>query len=333
MKIPPSLPIECELPVATPPAIPQWSENYCLQAYDPTSGFGFWFHAGLPVYDNGLWHDKVMVYLPGGESLLLAKGFSPRSGAETQGPRGSMLHGDYDETTGEWVWRFHGAASRVNRSVLTQGLKRDSAVEPLRFELRFAGLAPVWDLTGQIGKQVWSVSGAHWEQPCHVTGWVEVAGERHDIAGTGIRDHSRGARNFTNMGSHFWLHGQFPSGRAFGLIHVESADKQSQTLSHAYTVSEGKLVDAQIVSLPSERTFLQGLEVRFRDAHGEHRVTGELIHDAALTLRYPNEVLFGHDRSQPAHFLREGQIRWSWDGEIGYGLGERTSRLNPDGSE
>ncbi|MCY1306635.1 hypothetical protein D9M70_565050 [compost metagenome] len=62
-------------------------------------------------------------------------------------------------------------------------------------------------------------------------------------------------------------------------------------------------------------------------------MTGELLHDMAITLRYPNDLLFGHDRSQPAHLLREGQIRWNWNGEIGYGLGERTVRLDADGRE
>lgn len=325
-----TLPVECELPVPLDavPDIRNWSENYCQQAYDPSSGFGFWFHLGLPVYDQGLWHDKTLVYLPGGEELLVSKGYTSRHCAMDSGPAGSALRGEYLQDSAEWVWHFHGAAHRVNRHELAGGLKPDSQVEPLRFELRYRGLAPVWDLSRQVRQQVWSVNGAHWEQPCTVTGWVEYAGQRHAIEGTGVRDHSRGARDFSSMGSHYWLHGQFPSGRAFGVIHVEPGNPHSDVLSHAYVVVDGRLAPAEVVSLPQDRTFSSPFEIRFTDARGVQRVIGELIHEMPMTLRYPNHLLFGHDRSQPGHLLYEGQIRWQWDGETGYGLGERTQRLS-----
>ena len=325
-----SLSVEQELPLPQPPAIPNWSENYCLQAYDPATGHGFWLHLGLPVYDGGLWHDITIVYLPGGEELLVCKSFAPREGQNAPGPIGAMLRADYDAASGDWVWRFLGVAHRVKRSELHRALMPETIAQPLRFELRFSGLSRVWDLTPDVGGQVWSAQGAHWEQPCRTIGWLEYAGQRLAFNGTGIRDHTRGKRDTTHFGPHFWMHGQFPSGKCFGLLYVSATEGQPKTLNRAYVVYDGELADAQVLALPADRDFVHGFELRFRDHKGEHRVTGELLHDMTFSFFAPNEILLGRDLQHAERFLGEGQVRWTWDGELGYGLAERTVRLGAD---
>lgn len=324
----PTIPAADEIPLETRPDLPNWSENYCMQAYDPAAETGVWLHCGLPIYDFDLWHDITIVYLPGGEEVLLAKGFGPRrSGHDVPGP---MLTGDYDEQSGDWVWRFHGAAVRANRRDLAAGPLNDGPVEPVRFELRFSGLSPVWDLKRDVVGQVWT--NAHWEQPCGVTGWVEYAGTRYPFDGSGIRDHSRGSRHFLYMGPHYWLHGQFPSGRAFGLLHVEPTSGQPKLLSKAYLVVDGQLEDVTVTALPADRTLPGAFDVILEGPRGTEHIRGELVHDMSITVEYPNELLFGYRPGKQQHLLREGQTRWTWDGEVGYGLGERTDTLDAAGN-
>ena len=341
-KLKPSLSPENELPLPTPPNIPQWSENYCLQAYDPASAMGVWLHMGLPVYDAGLWHDITIVYLPGGEDLLIVKSFTPREwqpdgqpigqpiGQPGRGPVGAMLRADYDAASGDWIWRFHGAAHRAKRSELHRGLMREAVAEPLRFELRFSGLARVWDLSRHVGDQVWAAEGVHWEQACAANGWIEYDGKRTSFSGTGIRDHSRGKRDTTHFGPHFWLNGAFPSGRCFGLLYIAPTPGQPQALNHAYVIRNGELEDAEVLALPADRSFPKPFEIRLRDAEGTHRITGELVHDMTFSFFAPNEILLGRDLEHAERYLNEGQIRWTWDGETGYGLGERTVKLGLD---
>lgn len=195
-----------ERPLAERPDIANWSENYCLQAYDASRALGVYMHCGLPVYDFDLWHDLSVVYLPDGDELLYAKGFGERrdSGVDVAG---SMLTAEYEESTGEWVWRFHGAATRASRRTLAVTAATDGPCEPLRFELRYIGTAPVWELGNDVEGQVWT--RAHWEQSCAVLGWIEIGGRRTEFDGSGIRDHSRGPRDLTYLGSHYWLSGQF----------------------------------------------------------------------------------------------------------------------------
>jgi hypothetical protein len=321
------VPASVERPLEEKPDLPMWSENYLFQAYAPEIDLGFWTHLGVPVYDFGLWHDITLVYMPGGEELLLAKGYGSRNG--TADVSGSMVSADYDEARAEWVVRFHGAAQRANRQMLEWDAAVDGRAEPFACELRYTGMSQVWDLNEKVAGQSWS--NAHIEQPCLVSGWAEWAGKRHRFEGAGVRDHSRGPRDFAHMGSYHFLHGEFPSGRAFGLIHVEPTEGQARELSSAYLVEDGALVDASVVSLPGDRGWLDPLELVLSGPDGEQSISGELVHGVTFSLEYPNDVLFGYRPGNPQHRVREGQVRWNWDGETGYGLGERGVRVAADG--
>jgi hypothetical protein len=317
-----------ERPLAEKPRQPLWSENYCFQAYDPSIDVGFWTHVGLPAFDFRLWHDITVIYLPGGEELLLAKGYGVRSGLADVA--GSMVHADYDAATGDWLVRFHGAGHRASRRKLMSSPAIDASAEPFACELRYHGMSRVWDLKQHVSGQSWS--DAHWEQPCTVTGWVELGGKQLPFAGAGVRDHSRGARDFAHMGPYYWLHGEFPSGRAFGLLHVESSPGQPPSLSQAYLVERGELRDATVVSLPDDRAFVDPFSIVLSAPTGDETIIGTLRHEMTFTLTYPNDVLFGFRRGDPQHLVREGQIAWSWNGETGFGVGERGVTLPANGS-
>lgn len=317
---------ECPLPER--PDIRNWSENFCLQAYDPSAEHGVWLHAGLPVYDFNLWHDITVIYLPGGSDVLLAKGLAPRGSAATIS--GSMLGADYDEKCGEWTWHFHGGATRADRGQLAVAPAVGGPTEPLNFALRFRGMGPVWDLnTKADGKTAFS--HAHWQQSCWVEGSIEYGGSRITFEGKGIRDHSRGPRDMFNLGQHYWLCDQFPSGRAFSVVSVE-ATTVYPPISTAFIVENGTMRDAEVVSVPSDRSFEKPAEIVLREPGGDHRITGRLLHDMSFSIKYPDEFLLGYRDGAQQHWLREGQVRWTWDGETGYGLGERSVVLDASGN-
>ena len=332
MVIGPTMIPENEWPLPQPPAIDNWTENYCLQAWDPATEYGVWLHLGLPVYDQGVWHDMSIVYLPGGEEVLAIKGFAPR--AWQKDPLvGAMLRGDYDADSGIWTWRFHGSAIRYRRSELNGGRATDGPAESVRFELRYTPRAPVWDASGHVQNQTWSASGAHWEQHCDVEGWIEHEGQRSTFGGVGIRDHSRGQRNFKNMGPHYWLHGLFGDGSSFCVLYVSGLEPGVATLNKAYVVRDGQLEDAQVVALPADRSFKGPVEIVIRDSRGEHRITIELLHDCPFTIHYPNEHFYGLDSSGECHWVREGQARFTWGGKVGYGYVERSVKVGQNGRE
>ena len=310
-----------ELPAPQPPAVPNWSENYLFQGYDAGSGYGVWFHFGSPVFDPSLWQDISMIYLPGGEEVLLAKGMAARK-AGAPGPTGSMLSATLGADS--WILRFHGAARRVRVADISAGLLTDGPEQPLSLELVYRGMSPVWNLSHSMDTQDWA--NAHWEQPCTVSGDIEYHGGSAHFEGSGVRDHSRGARDFSSLTGHLWLHGQFDDGRGFGIIHMM---QKASTMSRAYLVEGERIEDVTVVSVPDRVqagvAFAVGLR---RDCGTEVRITGQLVGDIPLTVRDPNDVLIGHDSNPaPGLWFYEGQARWNWDGDIGYGLAERSTRI------
>lgn len=320
------IPAERELPLAERPDLANWTENYCLSAYDPRLDWGCWLHLGTLVGDFDTWEDITVVHAPGGTDVLLARGLAARS--RSGQPAGALLTGQFD---GQWTMRFTGEVQRATRAELLAGGLSHRPTEPLAFEFRYRPLAPVWDASRHVQGQSWS--SMHHEQPCTVAGWIESRGVRETFAGSGIRDHSRGARDFAGMGPHWWILGQFPSGRAFGVLHIDAVRTNPRTMSNAFIARDGQLYEAQIVALPNDKALEQPFEIVLQGPFGEERIHGELIHDAPLTMRYPNNLHLGRIIGEPAHFDREAQIRWTWDGEVGDGLCERTVTAGADGRE
>jgi hypothetical protein len=320
---------DIERPLEDRPDIPNRTETYELQAYDPNTEIGVWFHLGTPTYDTSLWEDLAVVYLPGGDELLIGKGFGRRPG--TADVSGSMVTADYEESTGDWIVRFHGALQRGSRSELSVRPAIDKRSEPVSCELRYHGLSPVWDMHDEITNQSWA--NAHWEQPCTVTGWVEVSRQRTTFDGVGVRDHSRGPRDFEGSGQHYWVHGQFPSGKAFGLLWIESNSAQPVLFDKGYLVAGGEIASAHIVKPPPEdRALDEPFDVVLEGPDGQVHIRGEMVHDVVFSVQYPHEWTFGYRTGEAQHHFWEGHARFEWDGEIGYGIVERSVTRAADGA-
>jgi hypothetical protein len=50
-----------------------------------------------------------------------------------------------------------------------------------------------------------------------------------------------------------------------------------------------------------------------------------------FTMSYPDQFLLGFRPGHTRHFMRDAQVRWTWNGEVGYGLGERSVVLGANG--
>ena len=103
--------IELEMEVPTEvPDIPNWSENYCFDAFDAEQNAGFWIHIGRWGLNPHLWREQVLAYLPDG-SFLLRRGYGARP--STLGPRGAILDLRC-EKPGE-LWRLmYGRTGQAN---------------------------------------------------------------------------------------------------------------------------------------------------------------------------------------------------------------------------
>jgi hypothetical protein len=311
-----------ELPLAQRPPLDGWSENYCNHAYCPQAGVGLWTHLSRLAGPGEVWRDVFIAYLPG-DRFLVAKGYGRN--LQPAGPSSGMLSLSCDESWRRWTMRFHGAVQDVTAAQLAAGALRDGFHKLAALELSWEATAPVWNLGRRMEGQTWAQ--AHYEQACDVEGELVLDGERWKLSGAGIRDHSRGARYFGTVREHWWLTGQFPSGRSFAVLQVVNHGDTVEPLSHAY-VSDGEtLLDAQVSSIEIIESTNDGSPVRTRATlatpDGEQIIEGRILQTMPFAMGDPNELIVGASRDEPLA-LSECQTEYRWAGETGYGLTERS---------
>ncbi|TAM64428.1 hypothetical protein [Mycobacterium sp.] len=300
-----------------------WTENFCNQCFSPNSRAGLWFHLSRLAGPWPVWRDILIAYLPGGR-FLIAKGFG--EGAHERGPGAGMLSLTCHEAWTHWTMRFSGAVRDVRGDELRAGALRDQAHHLARIEMTWTAMAPVWDLGEEMKTQTWTQS--HYEQACRTTGTITIGDERFDLTGTGIRDHSRGPRDFGTVHDHWWLSGQFPSGRSFAVLEVTGHSSDSHLLRRSY-ISDGSasIREVEVVTLESELGPHGPISHRtvLRDGAVTQTITGQIRQTMPFGMGQPNELIFGHTLKPPTTLrLWEAQTEFTWDGETGFGLTERS---------
>jgi len=316
-----------ELPA---PDLPSgWTENYCHQCHSPESGAGLWFHLSRLSAQAPVWRDILIAYLPG-DRFLVVKGHG--AGGHERGPGAGMLSLSCDESWKKWTMRFRGAVCDLSGDELRAGALSDQAHRIATIEMRWSAIAPVWDLGEEMQTQTWTQS--HYEQACCVSGVIEIGGETFDLTGTGIRDHSRGPRDFGTVHDHWWLNGQFADGRSFAVLEVTGRTSDSHLLRRAY-VSDGpdSLREAEVLSLESEMGVDGPLSHRvvLRDGNTDHTIEGQIRQVMPFGMGEPNELILGSTLKPPTVLrLWEAQTDYTWNGEAGHGLTERSLSADVD---
>lgn len=316
-----------EAPLVVRPDVENWTENYCNQAYFPDSQIGIWTHLSHMPGPMDLWRDLWIAYLPG-DRFLVAKGFG--RGATDRGPGAGMLSLRFEEPFQRWTMTFSGGVREVTGEQLRAGAVDDGLNTFVELDLTWEASSPVFDFGQWMGGQGWA--SAHYEQSNRVSGRIAIGGERTELAGgTGIRDHSRGPRTHTSIRAHWWLTGQFPSGKSFALLELDNYVTEGGPLLKHALISDGKTVQlAEVVSVEMLEATEQRGPRRHRttlrvDTGEEHVIEARVLQEMPFALGDPNEMILGAAFTPDASLaLFESQTEYSWDGEIGYGLTERS---------
>jgi hypothetical protein len=318
-----TMPTESELPARNWPDVSLWTENYCYVCYDPASEIGVWTHLGRAPFDPTLWRELSMVFLSTGERLV-HKGYG-RGGSDT-GPGAATLFYECVEPWKLWRSRRDGAAIRTTVKDLEAGLLSDRAHERVAFNLRWEGISPVWDW-GEVDAAA-GFGKLHYEQLTRVRGTVTVGGQEIAFNGTGLRDHTRGPRDFSVVRNHIWAWASFPSGRGFMLLQV---NVDGGSVTRAVTLDGGRLVEQTLANQPVLSSLAQSGDSYVLEL-GDLRISAELLHLHPNSFDGPTDICLGFDPAVSTTALFEAFSRFEWDGEVGYGLTERSlRRLTGDG--
>lgn len=281
-----------------------------------------WTHLGRAPFDPTLWRELMIIFLPGGE-LICAKNYGRR--ALDNGPAAAAMSFRCEDPWNRWSSTYDGAAIVSDRAALERSLLTDAVRVRAGFSFTWEALSPVWEMGEEMRKQSWG--HLHYEQLCTVTGTVHHRGEEIAFNGHGLRDHTRGPRDFAPVERHCWLYGVFPSGKGFVVIDVTTGPRMSRgmILDPDGSITEATVESAPLLTKRDEAD--EDWELRLRTDAGPAVITGQIQANWPGGFGLPSEVLFGFDPGYASHALFEGWSRLEWDGEIGHGLTERTIKL------
>lgn len=320
-----------ELPQVQPPAIPLWAENYIYEVTCPQAGTSFLLHLGRQPFDTDLWRDTVVADT-GGDEVYLWRGYG--KGASAAGPGGSQLSFVCVEPFKRWTLRFDGAALRVPRRDAgpgAGGAVRDGPIVALSLRLEAVADGPVWDIGQSIAGHDWGK--AHYQQSMRIVdGELLLDGVSTALEGVATRDHTRGPRDFSSLGSYAWIHGGFPGGRRFITLAMNPRPGFAQAPVRMGIISQGEqLTPVEILetAIPETRDGgPQRYSLRLQGPDGIEIIEAERLSTVVLGVGVPNHLMLGPstDPSCVAHMF-PSPTRFSWNGETCYGFSERSIAL------
>jgi hypothetical protein len=158
------------------------------------------------------------------------------------------------------------------------------------------------------------------EQLCRATGTVTVDGATRALNGGANRIRRQGIRRLGSFWGHSWQAGMFEDGRAFGYQTFPPRADGKPTYNEGYVfLGDGALVPARVTK-PPFMTELQpsgeDVSLVLETAEETYEIKGETVTSTFMIM--PPEVGGGMQ-------LQQAVTRYSWDGQPGMGMTERSS--------
>ena len=331
---------EREYPLTTEPPADKfrYAENYMLAVYDPALDLGMWLHLGTCPDDFSQWEEQVLMTLPGDQGFLWTRAYCRP--APDQKPGGPNQRWRIVEPFRRMRVTHDGIGVRTPYDEMLSGRVRDARQELFAIDLTVEAMAPAWDnhvsaakggaARGSMEAQSWA--SEHYQQTLRATGTVRIDGKELAFDGTGTRDHSRGQRGHKPwaFGGHNLWSAPFASGKAFGMQRMWLPDG-TPTLDVGFVFVDGQFHHTDLVTPPGylKHVALSGdpLELVMRSELGEHRITGVMKKTIFCTFGDPWGYYFGADLSAERGLFAPGFCEFTWDGETGHGLAERSGRV------
>jgi hypothetical protein len=196
--------------------------------------------------------------------------------------------------------------------------------DELELEVDAHSVVPPW-VQGSYVFEGHHVAGeARFEQLCRVAGSVRVGTTVEPFSGGGLRVHRKGGNrsDYGDFFGHNWQSARFPSGRAFGFMHYRPRPDGTPKYREGWLLDGDQIVAARVEDTPwMTATYPSGEDVSFslRTADRAVRINGETF---VSSFRPPRPI--GDGTTFP--LLHSGIARYEWDGEVAFGMIERSAR-------
>ena len=337
------LPADEDFQLPAPEPQPHFNETFCFTGYDPDADIGWFFHIGARPLP---WRARLYILLPGAEDFIFLSATSGE--AVSRRPGADAIHAEclspfrrwrlFADTTGqrmtraEKLGRHHLNSDELNQSSQVLAAKRaqgcsadDEGVGAevrVQLDIEIEAVAPLWALGYGDGatpeQQGERGFRTHHHQLMMSKGTIAINGMAAAVSGPTWRDHSRGPRTLTRWGRHDLAGVWFPGSR-IGVGLIRQHDLNDRLLyDRAYVIEDGAVKPARV----TEMTPLTSLD----ELHPavELVVQAEGQPPLRLTGTIMTEMI---EPMGSSSWLSEAQARWELNGEIGYGLCERSGQF------
>lgn len=318
-----------DLPLMDNHGIELFNEGMYFFGVDHATTTAFWLAMHPTAYDFGLVREMVGFFLPDGR-IGLAKAFGRGRAPTTQAA--ANLSFECIEPFAAWRLCYDAAVQIVPQDDTLAGRLEDGRYVPARIDVDVTSATPLWVLGTRPGTPADAARNeygyiGHYNQHFTFTGELSIDGQTRPIAGNGIRDHSRGKRDYSSVQGHHFVLGRTDSGRAFGLLRVQRMDGEERR--PGYIVEDGRMHHAEIVDITPVRITGSGEAIRIELTSdlGRSVVVGETLGSAGWMMYPPHDVVYGIDLADKHGVpLLHSPLKFTLDGEPGFGLYERSLR-------
>jgi hypothetical protein len=242
-----------------------------------------------------------------------------------------------------WTMSYDGKAVQTSSADLVNG-KKDGPLVDVKLSVLAMMAVPPWvqgALQADAGTRLKTsvegdlMGGPRYEQLYRASGSVAIDGApAQRFEGSGLRIRRQGVRRLAGFWGHCWQSAVFPSGKAFGYIAYPPRSDRQPTFNEGYLFTgDGPLIPARVVQAPW-LTRLQALgedvSLKLETADGTVHIEGETVfstHD----IHHDDDMYSMHALKQEiANFpaLQQAGVRYRWDGEVTYGMLERSNPLD-----
>jgi prepilin-type processing-associated H-X9-DG protein len=230
-----------------------------------------------------------------------------------------------------WTVSYRGEADATTTARLIAG---DGQVTrtALEFHVEATMAVPPWEqgtLSAQARDQLANTDqgdlmgrGERIEQLFRSAGSLKVDGREYAFSGSGLRIKRQGTRQLSGFWGHCWQSAVFPSGKAFGYIAYPPRSADDDPYNEGFLFDgDGTLVPARVVSAP----WLRELIARDEDVSLVLETAGGRRVAIKGTTYAPTHDRFHRPQLPNFPVLSQGGVRYEWDGEVSYGMLERSS--------
>jgi hypothetical protein len=307
-----------------------YNESMYFNVFDPARRAGGWFRLGNRP-NEGHAEMSICLYLPDGRvGFMFAR---PTIVGNTELAAGG-LRIEVLEPFKRLRVSYDGKVLLLDRPHEMADPKRafrENPAVPARVTLDYEGVSPMYG-----GEAVMadgsplpidpekSFAKAHYEQHCAARGTIELAGERFQIDGFGLRDKSWGPRYWQAISWYRWCPMNF--GRDFGMMLSVIGDGKGGARQGGMVFRDGAydLIESCVIESDwDEQGYQTALRAKLRTEGGHaYEVTGRVL--SLIPLRNRRTAPDGTELNTR---ITEGMTEYRCGDLVGYGLSEYLDQI------